>query len=53
MSGPAREHFEAAALAWAALATGSPEDHDRRITLDASILSPRLTWGTTPADSSA
>jgi 3-isopropylmalate/(R)-2-methylmalate dehydratase large subunit len=52
VSGPAREHFEAAALAWSALATDSPEDHDRRLALDASALLPRLTWGTTPADSS-
>ncbi len=51
VQGPAREHFEAAAAAWAALRTDSPTDYARHVVVDAQALRPRVTWGTTPADS--
>jgi 3-isopropylmalate/(R)-2-methylmalate dehydratase large subunit len=53
VQGPARTHFEAAVAAWQALATDSPDDHARHVRIDASRVTPRLTWGTTPADSAS
>ena len=51
VQGPAQAHFDAAALAWQQLRTDDVADFDARVSLDASALEPRLTWGTTPADS--
>ena len=51
VQGPARAHFDAAVAAWAALRTDAWDDFDRRERVDAYRLAPRLTWGTTPADS--
>ncbi len=53
VQGPAREHFEAAAQAWHALRTDAPQDFDRVVQLRADRVTPRVTWGTTPADSAA
>ena len=49
--GPARTHFDAAQAAWATLSTDHRSDYAACISIDASTLSPRLTWGTTPFDS--
>ena len=35
---------------WAQLRTGSPNDFDRVVDVDASAVLPLVTWGTTPAD---
>ena len=51
VQGPARAHFDAAVAAWASLRTDAWDDFDRCERLDATRLAPRLTWGTTPADS--
>jgi 3-isopropylmalate/(R)-2-methylmalate dehydratase large subunit len=51
--GAAREHFEQAAKAWDALRTDNPADYDRCVQLDAATIAPRVTWGTTPADSAS
>ena len=53
VQGAAREHFEQAARSWAGLRTDAASDHDRCIDFDASAVTPRVTWGTTPADSAA
>ncbi len=53
VQGPARQHFEQAAQAWAQLRTDAPGDFDRLVQLDANRVAPRVTWGTTPADSAA
>jgi 3-isopropylmalate/(R)-2-methylmalate dehydratase large subunit len=53
VQGAAREHFERAAQAWATLRTDDPADFDRNVQFDASTVSPRVSWGTTPADSAA
>ncbi|MDM0108727.1 3-isopropylmalate dehydratase large subunit [Variovorax sp. J22R24] len=53
VQGAAREHFEQAAKAWSALRTDAPADYDRCVQLDAATVAPRVTWGTTPADSAA
>ncbi|KQP11801.1 3-isopropylmalate dehydratase large subunit [Pseudorhodoferax sp. Leaf267] len=53
VQGPARAHFEQAAQAWAQLRTEAPEQFDRLMLLDAGRVAPRVTWGTTPADSAA
>jgi 3-isopropylmalate/(R)-2-methylmalate dehydratase large subunit len=45
--GPA---FEVAARAWLQLRSDPAASFDRRHVLDASALSPRVTWGTTPGD---
>ncbi|CAN5265007.1 3-isopropylmalate dehydratase large subunit [soil metagenome] len=51
VQGKVREHFEEAARSWRDLRTDSPDDYDRLVRFDASDVTPRLTWGTTPADS--
>lgn len=51
VQGAARDNFDAAAAAWAALVTDSAEAYDKRVVVDAAALAPRVTWGTTPADS--
>ncbi|MBL0424987.1 3-isopropylmalate dehydratase large subunit [Ramlibacter alkalitolerans] len=53
VQGPAREHFERAAQAWATLRTDAATDFDRLVRFDAATVTPRVTWGTTPADSAA
>ena len=53
VQGAAREHFEQAARAWGALRTDDAADFDRCVRFDASTVTPRVTWGTTPADSAA
>lgn len=51
VTGPGREHFESAVSAWLLLRTDAWDDFDRHERVDASTVAPRLTWGTTPADS--
>ena len=51
VQGEARAHFEEAAAAWRSLATDDAADFDLRVDFDASRVTPRVTWGTTPADS--
>jgi 3-isopropylmalate/(R)-2-methylmalate dehydratase large subunit len=45
--GPA---FDAAVEAWSALASDTDAEFDREVTLDASAITPIVTWGTTPDD---
>src|ERR687888_600484 len=45
----APEDFEAAVAAWRELRTDDGASFDREIDVDASALSPLVTWGTTPA----
>jgi 3-isopropylmalate/(R)-2-methylmalate dehydratase large subunit len=45
----APEDFDAAVQAWRELRTDDDAGFDREITVDASALSPLVTWGTTPA----
>lgn len=51
VQGAAREHFEQAAQAWAALRTDDTVDYDRYVEFDANAVTPLVTWGTRPADS--
>ncbi|CAN5219214.1 3-isopropylmalate dehydratase large subunit [soil metagenome] len=51
VQGQVREHFEAAVRSWQDLRTDSPADYDRLVQVDASSVTPRVTWGTTPAES--
>jgi 3-isopropylmalate/(R)-2-methylmalate dehydratase large subunit len=53
VQGAAREHFEQAVQAWAALRTDDAADFDRHVQCDAGSVSPRVTWGTMPSDSAA
>lgn len=53
VQGVALEHFEQAAKVWSALRTDTPVDYDRCVQLDAATVAPRVTWGTTPADSAS
>jgi 3-isopropylmalate/(R)-2-methylmalate dehydratase large subunit len=41
--------FEAAALAWSALATDEGARFDQSVVLDGAGIEPQVTWGTTPA----
>ncbi len=41
--------FDEAVRGWRALPTDDGATFDRRISLDASTIAPRITWGTTPA----
>jgi 3-isopropylmalate/(R)-2-methylmalate dehydratase large subunit len=45
----APEDLEAAAAEWSGLRTDEGATFDREITVDASALSPQITWGTNPA----
>jgi len=51
VSGAVREHFESAVKHWASLHTDAESDFDRYVSVDASAITPMVTWGTTPADS--
>ncbi|MFD0667165.1 3-isopropylmalate dehydratase large subunit [Ramlibacter sp. MAHUQ-53] len=53
VQGAARAHFEQAVQAWASLRTDDAADFDRLVRFDAAGVSPRVTWGTTPAESAA
>ncbi|MBI4530612.1 MAG: 3-isopropylmalate dehydratase large subunit [Candidatus Latescibacteria bacterium] len=45
---PIGEAFDRAAARWRALATNNGAVYDRQLTLDASALTPQVTWGTNP-----
>ncbi|MCB9596323.1 MAG: 3-isopropylmalate dehydratase large subunit [Sandaracinaceae bacterium] len=45
----APEDFDAATARWRALKTDDDAAFARRVTIDASAVAPRITWGTTPA----
>jgi len=49
--GAALAHFEAAQAFWRTLRTDALEDFAQLVRLSADTLEPRVTWGTTPADS--
>ncbi len=51
VQGAAKDNWDAAVKFWLSLRTDSPSDFAKLVTLDASKLEPRTTWGTTPADS--
>ena len=51
VSGQARASFEDTVAHWRGLKTDQPGDFDRLAHVNASAIQPRLTWGTTPADS--
>ncbi|KQP35766.1 3-isopropylmalate dehydratase large subunit [Pseudorhodoferax sp. Leaf274] len=51
VQGPARQHFDTAAQAWLAAAHAAGGGHARTVQVDAGAIGPRVTWGTTPADS--
>jgi len=47
---PQDADFDAAAEAWAALASDADAEFDRDVSLDAADVAPIVTWGTTPDD---
>ncbi|MEO7940235.1 MAG: aconitase family protein, partial [Burkholderiaceae bacterium] len=51
VSGHAKLVFDQAVAHWAGLKTDDVGDFDQRIQIDAGKVIPRVTWGTTPADS--
>jgi 3-isopropylmalate/(R)-2-methylmalate dehydratase large subunit len=46
---PRGADLDAALADWKSLRTEDPADFDRRLTIDATTLSPQVTWGTNPA----
>jgi 3-isopropylmalate/(R)-2-methylmalate dehydratase large subunit len=47
---PAGEEFERAVEAWSALTTDDDASFDREVSLDAAVIAPTVTWGTSPED---
>ena len=47
---PAGAAFDQAVAAWSALGTDSGAEFDREIALDATMIAPFVTWGTSPED---
>jgi len=47
---PKGDAFDRAVEAWSALATDPDATFDRDVTLDADVIAPIVTWGTTPDD---
>jgi len=47
---PQGKAFDAAAEQWLALASDAGASFDREVVLDASAISPQVTWGTSPED---